>query len=244
MIENTTNELATPVTSSEVQPPLASEQVEQIRQGFAALQSALDQDPGLPEELEALFRDHLRKGPTTNTIYALYAAVALYVADGGVDGLFAVLTRSDDSRYADAARSQATAQAWACLRRLLALYGSEMREAYALSGENLGAWRELNRRVNYDAVSGKWSVSLEIVKYSGERLTLEETPNSALSLVIGIMDTLGSAPAQMAPDLVPVDSVEKLLRQCVALVDLYAPGKRQGWCQAIDQESKEYATEG
>ena len=212
-------------------PPLTAEQISQIVQGNVALQKALDQDPVAMTEIEAIIQEHTRKDITPATLQEIVEGLSFYLDTEGLDHLLAVFVRSDDARYVEQSEAHSAPQTWSWLRRLLALYGSDLREAHALSGENENGWREVNRRAYYDAVTGTWGVALEIIKFSGERVLLDGHPTSALTLAVGIVDTLNSVPPEVAPDIIDRATVENFVVQSTQLGNLYAPGMIDEWAE-------------
>jgi len=232
MTESTAQDVQPEQESPEALPPLTAEQIKEIIQGNLALQEALDQDPTVMTELETVIHEHTRKGITPTTGGAIYQGLELYLDTESVEYLLGVLALSDDPRYIEQAKAHAAPQTWSWLRRLLALYGSDLREATALSGVNVNAWRTVNRRAYYDAVSGRWGATLEIIKYNGERLFLDETLGSALILAQGIVDTLNSMPPEVAPEVIDRETIKAFIEQCLVFGDLYAPGMYEEWAEA------------
>ncbi len=213
-------------------PALTPAQIDEIIQGNLALQEALDRDPAVMAELETVIREHTRRGITPTTLQAIYQGLGLYLGTEGVEHLLSVLTRGDDSGYLEQVSAHATPQTWNWLRRLLALYSSDLQEAYAISGVTENAWRLINRRAYFDTVTGRWGVTLEFITYGGERLLLDETPGSALVLALAIVDTLNTLPTEVAPEIIDRDTIEEFTKQSVLLCDLYAPGMIEEWAAA------------
>lgn len=223
-----------PVEEPEV-PPLSADEIKAVVQGSHALQDALKADPALATQIEVVIREHTRQEITPATLRTIYQGLELYLEGEALDYLFGILVSSDDPRYVEQAKIHVTAQTWGWLRRLIALYGSVMQEANAVSNANPDSWRVVNRRAFFDAVTGNWGVSLEIVKYNGERITLDEVPGSALFLAGAIVDTLNSVPPEVAPDIMTQDDVEHFVEQCVHLSNLYAPGMLEEWAEDTDE---------
>lgn len=239
MDRNSTPQAPLEEALSEASPPLTTEEINRIVQGNLALQKALDQDPTLMTAVETVIGEHIRKGITPRTVQGIYQGLELYLEAASVEHLLRILVGSDDARVIEQARAHAAPQTWNWLRRLLALYGSDLQEAGAMSGVNENAWSVVNRRAYYDAVAGTWGVTLEIIKYNGERLFLEEVPGSALALALAIVDTLNSVPPEVAPDIIDRAAIGEFTQQCVILSDLYAPGMIEEWAEAESEEAED-----
>jgi hypothetical protein len=205
-------------------PPLDADQIKQIAQGNQALKQVLERDPALMDEIEAALRELTAKPVTRDTFQVIQDALRLYVQDEALDYLLMVMVYSSDDRLIEQARAHATPETWNGLRRLLALFGSDIREIHAVFGENENDWRNLNRRLNFDALTNVWAIALEIIKFDGSRAYFEVSPRSALILAQGIVDTLNGMPPQAAPDVIDQATIDEFLEQCTLLAQLFVPG--------------------
>jgi hypothetical protein len=226
----------TPVAEA---PTLSDEEIAQFTQAHQILQRNLDENDDLMPEIESIIREHLRKEIATTTLPAIYQALQLLIDEGAAEHLLVLLACPDDKRIIELTRSLSTAETWHWLRHLLAVYGAALQEGYTISGQNLNGWRQLNRRAYYDGVTDSWGVMLEIVKYNGDRLSLEETPYTALNLAWGIIDTVKSVPPDVAPYLLERPTIENFMKQCFMLSELYAPGLLDELSMATDEEAAE-----
>ncbi|MFN2225218.1 MAG: hypothetical protein ACK2UY_02905 [Anaerolineae bacterium] len=221
----------TPIQQPEEEVPLSAEEIKLVVKGTQALQQALGEDPSLMTQLEIVVREHTHNPLTGTTMRVLYEGLRLFLGEEALDYLLGILINSDDARYVEQAEIQATPQTWTWLRRLIALYGSKIQEANAIFNANPNAWRVVNRRAFFDAVTHTWGVSLEIEKYNGDRLILEEIPGSALLLAEAIVDTLNNIPSEVAPELLTREEVERFMEKCVGLSELFAPGMLSDWAE-------------
>ncbi len=219
--------------------PLTADEIKLVVQGTQALQEAFSQDPSLMTQVEVVIREHTHGAIVPATMRIVYQGLKLFLEEEALDYLLGILIHSDDARYVEQAQIQATAELWTWLRRLIALYGSKFQEADAIFNANPNAWRVVNRRAFYDAVTSTWGVSLEIEKYSGERLVLDEVPGSALLLAQAIVDTLINVPPEVAPDLLLPEEVQRFMEVCVALSELFAPGMLAELAEDEDGEDLE-----
>jgi len=163
-----------PIEAEAEAPPLSAEAIKSVVQGTQVLQQALGQDPSLPTQIEIVIREHTHDRLTATTMRVLYEGLQLYLEEEALDYLLGIFINSDDERFVEQAEVQAAPQTWTWLRRLIALYGSKIREANAIFNANPNAWRVVNRRAFFDAVTHTWGVSLEMEKYDGDRLTLDD----------------------------------------------------------------------
>lgn len=215
------------------QPPLPSiEGVEQpqdesqeIRKAAHALSELLQQDPEAMQIVERVISEHLHRGVNTDTGGILFDSLTFYVGEELANFLLTLLARAGDDRALLAqveAHLSAGVRAW--LRSLLALYGSALREAYTIGGENPHSWRTINRQVYYDLMSDRWRITLEVIKYNGERTTYIEEPNTLLILADAILDTLNRVPPEIAPEVVKPSRLDSFIGTCLRFFQLYAPG--------------------
>ncbi|GJM39967.1 MAG: hypothetical protein DHS20C20_02490 [Ardenticatenaceae bacterium] len=211
---NATNEL----------PPLPEADLEAIAQGVNLLFAQLSGEEGLAGEVEAVIREHLRTAVTTDTFLKIYGGLELYLEEDAVVFLLENLRRGDDATYIAHVKIQCAEPLWHWLRRQVALYGADFRKAYTIGTEKPDAWETLNRRTYYDSLNGTWVTFLEVVKYNGERLTIEETPRGALTLAYGVIDMLKNIPADFAPDLIERDYLAQVHLEFLQLMEHYAPG--------------------
>lgn len=206
-----------------VQQP--QDESQEIRETARSLSELLQREPEAMQIVERVIGEHLRRGVNVDTGSILFDSLAFYAGEELANFLLTLLARAGDDRELLAhveAHLSAEARAW--LRTLLALYGSALREAYTIGGENPHSWRTINRQVYYDLMSDRWRITLEVVKYNGERTTYVEDPNTLLILVDAILDTLNRVPAEIAPEVVRPNRLEGFINTCIKFFQLYAPG--------------------
>jgi hypothetical protein len=217
-------------------PPLTAEEINGIVQDNQTLQQALDQDPSIQQEIEVIIREHLQGEATPATINTLLQTLNLYLDDACARYLLTMLTKRDDAPYLEQVKkAQTSAGTWNWIRRLLALYGNGLQEANAIGGMDEGSWRTINRRVYYDVVIGQWGVSLDLIKYNGERITLSETIPSVLSLVNGLLDTLNRLPPDVAANFIAQDIIQQFSDNASRLLELYTPAPSE---ESAETETK------
>ncbi len=233
---NTTGEqeVQTEASTANELPALTDDQVRAIAEGIDGLQAKLAEDTALQLEIENVIREHLRTAVNAQTVEKIYAGLELYLDADSASFLLDIL---NDSPFLEQVKSHSSAQLWSWLRRMLALYAYDFRKAYQIFSESPNAWDILNRHTYYDALIDMWIISLEIVKYNGERLALEESPASALGLVNGIVDTLTSMPPDIAPKLIDKGYLAETATRFLSLIELYAPGLLTEMAEAEDMEA-------
>ena len=187
-----------------------------------AVLNMLNQDPNLMPEIEMVIRDYLAKGVTPTTLDVILQGLGFYMGPDESASLLMILIQFDDEQQITRVKSRAAPSIWNWLRRVLALYGKNLQEAHLAWGENPASWRQLDRRAYYDAMSRQWSLQFEITRYNGEHIVITETPRSALRLARSILDTLNSIPAEVAPDLIPADSLRHFADIAGPFFELYA----------------------
>ncbi|MCS7221774.1 MAG: hypothetical protein RML36_01665 [Anaerolineae bacterium] len=198
---------------------------QEIQKAARALSELLQREPEAVQVVERVIGEHLRGGINTDTGGILFDSLAFYVGEELANFLLTLLARAGDDRALLAqveAHLSVKVKAW--LRSLLALYGSALREAYTIGGENPHSWRTINRQVYYDLMSDRWRITLEVIKYNGERTTYVEEPNTLLILADAILDTLNRVPAEVAPEVVKSSRLDSFINTCLKFFQLYAPG--------------------
>jgi len=205
-------------------PSLPPEEIQLIVNGVDTLHTKLSEDAALATEIEAVIQEHLRRNVTSDTFYKIINGLELYLDEDTVFFLLEAIRRSNEPSRIDAIKSQSSDPFWNWLRRLIALYAFDFRKAYTAATENPHAWDVLNRHTYYDSLSSAWIIAMEIIKYNGESLAIEETPAGAFTLLYGIVDMLRNVSAEDAPDLVNRGYLADLVAEFHQLIGLYAPG--------------------
>lgn len=201
--------------------PLPEDEMQIIIRGVNVLQSSFSENAALSSEIETVIREHLRTAVTSDTFYKIISGLELYLDTDTVVFLLESLRRSGEPSYLEQVKTQCTEPLWSWLRHLIALYGFDFGKAYSAGTENPNAWDILNRHTYYDSLTDAWSISLEIVKYNGENLAIEETPRGALTLAQGIIDMLLTIPAEAAPYLIESEYLDEIHHQFLQLKTLY-----------------------
>jgi hypothetical protein len=130
--------------------------------------------------------------PTDQTFASLDAALASYLGRGP-SALIAWLAMSeasaDSERAAELAR-HGSPQVQAFLGSIRATHGPELGQAYAVWRQNPNDWRTFYRDVFVDQITGAPLIRVRLLKYDGEEVLLEGSPNSFLALVHNFVYTL------------------------------------------------------
>ena len=173
---------------------------------------------------ERIVEERLRGGVNTETGGMLFNSLVLYAGEDVANFLLMLLARGvDDPELLAQVESHLDGEVRASVRTLLALYGSAVKEAYLLGGENPNGWRDIKRQVYYDLMSSQWRITFEIIKRNRERTVYEEDPTSLLVLADAILDTLNGIPADVAPDVVTPDSLANFMNTFATFSELFAP---------------------
>lgn len=228
MSPNETAELQSESNNAQNWPELLPEQV-QLLDG---LQLDLSKSTTLATDIEMVIREHLRTAVNTDTFYKIINGLELFLDADKVFFLLDTLRTGTDPAVFEPIKARCTEPFWGWLRRLIALYALDFRKAYSIATENPHAWDKLNRNVYYDTMNDAWKITIEIVKFNEERLTLEETPAGGFALVYGIVNMLMNVSPEAAPEQVNREYLSNLLQQFHQLIDLYAPELRAEMAQA------------
>ncbi len=197
--------------------------VTQIRQGEQLLQTFLQADSFHRASIDRTLRQHLSAGVGVETWERVLSALNLYLGEELATFILVSLMRSNDADFVQLLRQTVGPDTWSYLSGLIALYADDLREAYAIFGENPQGWRTINRRVFYDYLTDSWHTTFEIIRFNGERVTLDETPQSAIVLCQAILDALNAVPPELAPKVADPEAVENLLNLFYAFIERYAP---------------------
>jgi hypothetical protein len=125
-------------------------------------------------------------GPLTADTWDVVVESLSSYADEDVANLIAFVGRSHGGEL-ELVKPHANAAAVSLLARAAALYGRELRDAYACWRELPHNWRVVNRDTYLDLITGRPVVKLRIEKYNGEEVLLEGSSNSVLLLVAKIL---------------------------------------------------------
>lgn len=185
-------------------------------------------------------RELFRKPVTPSTFGEIAVGLRNHIEFDDMAFLVAFLL-SDDESVQKLYQENTSPETWNWLRLMLALYGEATKEAQTISGKNEDAWRVANRRVYFDTVTNQWGVTLEIIKYNGEKITLEETPRDALFLAEGIVNALNTVPpdAMAEESLIPREDVRYFLADVITLSENYAPGLLVELAQEVAKEEQQ-----
>jgi hypothetical protein len=207
--------------SEPAQQPIApNEPLEVLRAGLQALERAIHHDRELTGDVEMILREHLGGTFTADTVTDLGAG--LETCSGNENARFLIDVIKDNSPGdLEFMRNTLKPATWRWLRRLMGVHGPALRRAYALWNENPNGWSDASGRAFYDEVGFRWWISVQINKYDGTKLFLEDVPSSLLTLARGIISFACSIPPDKLKDLVPEElqtglksEVDKLLAAC------------------------------
>lgn len=203
--------------------PISEDELQEIIEGARALEEILSKEPTLKKDIEAILREQAKQPINSSTLGIIARGLNLYIDYADMANLVAFLI-SEDENIQKEFKAHTSEENWNWLRRMLALYGAPLKEAELISEKNDHAWRVVNRRVNFDTVTKEWGATIEIVKYNGERITLEDTLGGILYLADGIINALNTVPAESALDLISRDDILNILVDVITLSDTFAPG--------------------
>jgi hypothetical protein len=243
-------ESKTPAQEAAVEPeslddvsPITEDELQEIIEGARALEEILSKEPVLKTDIETIIREQAKQPITSSTLGLISRGLNLYIDFTDMAYLVAFLI-SEDENVQKEYKAHTSEENWNWLRRMLALYGAQLKEAEAISEKDDHAWRVFYRRVYFDTVINEWGVTIEIVKYNGERITLEDTLGGILFLADGIVNALNTVPPEAALDLIPREDIERVLADVIDLSNLFSPGLLDELAEEGDQAQDERAEEG
>jgi hypothetical protein len=205
-----------------VAPP--EDDAAQIQNGAGILVEFLQTHPAHGACVDRVLRQHLNSsaiGP--DTWNRILNGLNLYAGEDLTTFLLVSILRSNEPEFVSLLKEHSAPEAWSYLYGLIALYSDDLREAYAIFGENPSGWRTVNRRVFYDYLTGSWHAMFEIIRFNGEQVLLDETPKSAIVLCQAILDALNAIPPDIAPQLADPESVENLVSLFSTFIERFAP---------------------
>ena len=237
--ETSTQESAAQPEVLEDESQFSEEELQDIQE-IKSLERVLKSDPTLKSDIETIMRELFRKPVTPSTFGEIAVGLRNHIEFDDMAFLVAFLL-SDDESVQKLYQENTSPETWNWLRLMLALYGEATKEAQTISGKNEDAWRVANRRVYFDTVTNQWGVTLEIIKYNGEKITLEETPRDALFLAEGIVNALNTVPpdAMAEESLIPREDVRYFLADVITLSENYAPGLLVELAQEVAKEEQQ-----
>jgi len=176
----------------EEQPELTPDEIANIEQDAQHLEAFLGSEESHRSELLEILDHHFVGETNSETSARLFEAVAVYAHDQFAGAFLGYLTFANDPVRTEFERHLSTPTRL-YLRKVLAMHGARMAEAATMFGENPMAWRDLQREVFQDVISGDWRVHIEIKTYGGMTYGFDETPTSTLVLTHAMLDTLMTA---------------------------------------------------
>ncbi len=203
-------------------PADAVDEETQVQRAADQLLQFMQTDPTTRPHIDRIIRHHLENGIDLETWGHVLNGLTVYVGEDIATFLLTLLLRSDDAEFVDLVEKYVGAE-MPYLRSLMALYSDDLREAHTVFGEKPHGWKTVNRRIYYDHLTQLWHATFEIVKYGGERVYLDETPNSAIVLCQAIIDALNAVPVETAQQAADPRAVEDLVALFYTFVEHFAP---------------------
>jgi hypothetical protein len=183
----------------------------------------LQADPVNRAYIDRTIRQHLDGGISFETWGRILTGLNRYAGEDIATLILMALLRADEAEFLASIEEHLEPEVRSYLWGLIALYSDDLREAYALFGENPQGWRTVNRKVYYEHLTEKWYATYEIIKFDGERIVLDETPSSAIVLCQAILDALISIPEDLAPETADQETIEGLTSMFYTFLQHYAP---------------------
>ena len=204
-------------------PDDAENEAARIQRNAILLLEFFQADPSNRAYIDRTIRQHIQNGVKLESWGRILSGLTVYAGEDLATFVLTVLLRSEDTEFLALIEAYAPPEVWSYLRGLMALYSDELREVYAIFGENPQGWRTINRRVYFDHLTDTWRANFELIKFNGDRFHLDETPTSAIVLCQAILDALNSVPVEAAPQIADRDAVENLIGLLYAFVEHFAP---------------------
>ena len=193
----------------------------EVDEAAASISGFLDENPAHWVELEEILQHQLSVPITPDTGYRFVSALEL-LGDEQFSGFMAgfLVYGDEDEELRDQLLSQVSIPLRSYLRKLLAIYGPAATEAQILAGEHPDGWRDLRREVYRDVITDVWRVRLEIDRFGGQTVTLEETPSSVAVLTQGLIDTLTAAVMNAGIEVIDPAVKTVLLDEMIAFLKI------------------------
>lgn len=215
-------------------PDALVDPLEVLRTGFQALEKAIHADKELIGDVDLILREHLGRPFTPDTIsdlgYGLETCFGFDNARFLVDAI-----KDNDPGHLEFMQGTLKPATWRWLRRMMGVHGPALRRAYTVWNENPNGWSDASGRAFLDQVSGRWWISVQINKYDGAKLYLEDVPSSMLTLAQGIIGFACSIPEEYLRDLVPEDLQAKLKDYVDQLLAACQPPPEEGQADGANE---------
>jgi hypothetical protein len=156
------------------------------------LDRLIELDPQLEARLVAILDRTLGRPIDNESLVTTQNALATYLGDNIA---FLIVWLSAPSPTLDRLndfQARASERASTLVRSVLARYWQELRDAQDFAGQSADEWKSLSQEAFLDQITEKYTVRIRIAKYSGEKVVLEASPNSALGLVKFVTRALGA----------------------------------------------------
>jgi hypothetical protein len=196
-----------------------------LTRGMKLLGQALSADPSLEEAVaELIERRMVDERPGRDTWTDLDEALTVMLGRQPAL-LFAWLAIGDSTRV-DTVLDLGPPAAAAFVRSIMGRFGPELRLGYDVWRRLPDDWRTFFRDVYHDQLLNQPFLRVRLLKYSGEEVLIEGSPNSFLTLTKNLILTLQSV---ATPDVFTDDSIDsfdeearRLLKQLIPDQDLNA----------------------
>jgi hypothetical protein len=222
--DQTVTSSARPDAASDAGPAPDDQTLDLVNDTPRAILELCERRPAAQQEIGQILEEHLRRPLTPESASTLLASLSLYAGSEAANLLLSAMVAGiDDAAFSSLLADALDDSTRSWFLTLLARFGPALREAWIVGGENPEAWRAINRTMLLDVNSGGWVVNVEITKYSGEKMRLEETPSTLLLLATAIVDTLLRMPQEMAPDALDAERRDEFIGKYADFVKLFAP---------------------
>ena len=189
-----------------------------LGRGLAQLADVLDADPEVGGQVEELVRRRAADQVLTEDSWTAIDEGLTVLVGREPALLLAWLAMGDATRLDEVTRLGPPVAA-AFLRSLMARYGPELRDAYEVWRRLPNDWRTFFRDVYHDQLLNQPFIRVRILKYNGDVVVFEGSPNSYLTLVRNLILTLQmvATPDGFGPEIIASfdEEARRLIKQII-----------------------------
>jgi len=162
-----------------------------MRAAATELLSFAERDPSVFHTAEQVLEHELARGVTPDTIRRLGFSLGQVLGDQGGVFLGNYLSADEPGGLLKVAEELGAPDAVVGgMRRLQALFGHAVAEAWSLHERELLDWSGLHREVWYDIIGKRWILELRITRYDGTEFSITASPYSMANLAVGVIRSL------------------------------------------------------
>ncbi len=177
----------------------------EMKENITELAQILTDNPLIEQRIRETIEYHMKQGIDDNTYANMYFGLDILVGAKAVRLIMDSL-KTNSSKFFQDIKGQIEGESidkvLPFLQYLTALYGNELREAYAIYGEESDDWRSAGvTAFRKGGEEETWFIELDLTKNDGGKVYLQMLPWSAMQLAARFLREIGMVPKEVISEL-------------------------------------------